>query len=85
MSNVDDKIYLYFIYNCKNDEYYKNGDKIFYSTPLINDAHAFNSKERAANLIQEFLANGYNGGLKEGDLEIIECEARLNFVASIPR
>lgn len=89
MSNVDNKIYLYFIYNCKNEEYYKDGNRmfhgIFHGTPLINDAKAFGSKEIAANLIQEFLTNGYNGGLKEGDLEIIECEAKLNFVASIPR
>lgn len=85
MSNVEDKVFVYLIYNRKNDEYYKDGDKILYSTPLVSDAHAFNSRERATNLIQEFLANGYNGGLKEGDLEIIECEAKLNFVASIPR
>lgn len=85
MSNVEDRVFVYFIFNRKNEEYYKYGDKIFYSTTLISDAHAFNSKEIAASLIQEFLTNGYNGGLKEGDLEIVECEARLNFVASIPR
>lgn len=89
MSNIDDKIYLYFIYNYKNDEYYKDGNKmfhgIFHGTPLINDAKAFGSKEIASNLIKEFLTNGYNGGLKEGDLKVLEYEAKLNFTDSISR
>lgn len=85
MNNADNKTFVYFIYNCKNEEYYKGGDKMLLSTPVINEAKPFSSKEVAFNLIKEFLTNGYNGGLKEGDLKVIEFEAKLNFVDSIPR